>query len=290
MKSLLTVLITTLCLGASAAFGDPLRVAVSILPQQYFVERIGGAAVSVMVMAEPGADMHSYEPKPQQMAGLAGTALYFAIGADFERVWLDKIAAAGRSMRIVRLDAHLRKLPMQGHDHDHRHGGAAGGFPDPHVWLSPPLVRAMAEVIRDSLIEIDPARTDAYRAGYYAFAAEISRLDTELLELFGRLPSSSRRFMVYHPAWGYFAATYGLAQLPVETRGREPGARDMVSVVRRARDSGIRVIFVQPQLSDRSARSVAAEIGARVVPADPLAYDWADNLRRVAREFAGTLQ
>jgi zinc transport system substrate-binding protein len=293
MKVFAVLLSTLVCAVSSAAFAAPLQVAVSIQPQKYFVEKIGGADVAVMVMLAPGADMHTYEPKPRQMAGLAGTAVYFAVGADFERVWLEKITTGVRSMRVVRLDEHLRKLPMQAHDHDHHahhHCDPAEGFSDPHVWLSPPNVRIMAETIRDSLIEINPARSDTYRSNYSAFAAEISRLDSELSGLFQNVPAGSRRFMVYHPAWGYFAATYGLSQVPVEAQGKEPGPQDMMRIVRQARQDGIRVIFVQPQLSDRSARTIADEIGARIVVADPLAYDWTDNLRRVAREFAGALQ
>ncbi len=279
-----TACIFLLC--CTAAFADPLQVAVSIMPQKYFLEKIGGSLVSVMVMAEPGADVHTYEPKPRQMRVLAGADLYFAVGADFERVWLKKIAAANTAMPIVHTHDAVVRRAMAAHDHDH-HGHDHTGSPDPHVWLSPPLVRVMAEKIRDELIEADPAHAAAYRRNYRAFAEEINQVDSQILRLLAE-KTAGARFFVYHPAWGYFAVTYGLEQVPIESEGKKPGPREMAALIRRARDEGVQAVFVQPQISDKSALTIAAEIGARVVKADPLAYEWAENLLSVAEKFAGT--
>ena len=113
-------------------------------------------------------------------------------------------------------------------------------------------------------------------------------LDRELHALLDPLPN--RGFMVFHPAWGYFADSYGLAQVPIEHEGKEPGARALAALIDQANRENIKVVFVQPQFDKRSATQVARAIGGAVVAVDPLAADYVDNLRRVGREFAQALQ
>ncbi len=277
-----------------ASADDRLRVFVSILPQKYFVEQIGGDHVDVSVMTPPGADPHTYEPKPRQMVALAGAKVYFAVGVSFETVWLEKIAAANPGMRIVHTDAGIKKIPMtsddahgehrHGEDHDHHHTAA-----DPHVWTAPPLVKIMAGTIQTALSEIDPAHGKIYKANLKAFFSEIDKIDQEFNDLFSK-DKNGISFMVFHPSWGYFAHCYGLNQIPVEIEGKDPKPAQFQSLIEEARTRGIKVIFVQPQFSTRSAETVAQAIGGQVVIADPLAYDWADNLRRQALQFKAALK
>ena len=91
----------------------------------------------------------------------------------------------------------------------------------PHLWTSPPLVRQMAARIRDALTELDPAQGPFYAANYASFAAELDDLDRDIRAQLAGL--TNRRFMVFHPSWGYFADTYGLIQVPIEHEGKEPG-------------------------------------------------------------------
>ena len=90
-------------------------------------------------------------------------------------------------------------------------------------------------------------------------------------------------FFVFHPSFGYFADDYGLEQIAVETGGSEPSARQLARLIDQARSSDVRVIFVQPQFSRKSAETVAAEIGGAVIPIDPLARDYIENLEQMAR-------
>lgn len=284
---------------ASARAEAPVEVTVSIQPQKYFVEKIGGDLVSVTVMVEPGVDPHVYDPKPQKMAGLTRSKVYFAVGAPFEAVWLGRFAAANPKMLIVRTDAGIAKLPME-HDHDgpqaegghgedpaaaeeHRHGEG-----DPHVWVSPPLAMIQARHILDGLLKVDPAHWNAYATNYRQFIGELVELDEYLLNLFRDKPRAE--FVVFHPAWGYFAEAYGLKQVPVEVEGKEPKAADLKRLIEDARKSGIKAIFVQPQYSGRSASVVAEAVGARVETADPMSADWARNLREVGQKIRASLK
>ena len=97
--------------------------------------------------------------------------------------------------------------------------------------------------------------------------------------------SDGRGFLVYHPSWGCLAEEYGLEQIAIERDGKEPSSRSLAGLIEAAKNKGIRVVFVQPQHSERAAETVAAAIGGRVVTVDPLARDWPANLRTVAAAF-----
>jgi len=113
-------------------------------------------------------------------------------------------------------------------------------------------------------------------------------LDADLKSLFAG--SQGTRFMVFHPSWGYFAQAYGLVQVPIEIEGKDPKPAQLQELIHQAKDHGIKVIFVQPQFSAKSAEMVSREIGAQVVAADPLAGNWAENLREVGRKFKAALR
>jgi len=281
----------------SMAASDRLPVFVSVLPQQYFVQQIGGDHVDVQVMVQPGASPATYEPRPRQMTALAGARLYFSIGVAFESVWLDKIMAANPAMTLVRTDAGILKIPMAAHHHgeeahhegEENHGESShDGILDPHIWLSPPLVRQQAGTILSALTAADPGRSKDYDANYRRFVAAIDDLDRDLKTLFSG--KEGLPFMVFHPAWGYFAQAYGLTQVPIEIEGKDPKPAQLQVMIENARAQGIRVVFVQPQFSVKRAELVAREIGGQVAFADPLAPDWLTNLRAVAGKFKAALQ
>jgi len=282
--------------GVSA--DDRLPVFVSVLPQQYFMQQIGKDHVDVQVMVPPGASPATYEPKPRQMADLAGARLYFSIGVAFESVWLGKFMAANPALTLVRTDAGIPKIPMATHHHDGQdadlkepsdHGEPADhGILDPHIWLSPPLVKQQAGTILSALKAADPKHSADYDDNYRDFVMAIENLDRALKKTFAGKQGLS--FMVFHPAWGYFAQAYGLHQVPIEIEGKNPKPAQLQALITRARDRGIRVVFVQPQFSAKGAELVAREIGGQAVFADPLALNWLDNLRTVAGKFDAALK
>jgi zinc transport system substrate-binding protein len=277
--------------GPAHSETKPLSVAVSILPQKYFAERIGGSLVTVTVMTPPGADPHSYEPRPRQLIEFSRAKLYFAIGAPFENAWLPRLRSANPRLTIVQTDRGIRKISMIPHtDGDAAHRGERHEEgPDIHIWLSPPLVRTVAAAMCDALITADPTHAGEYRANFEKFNKEIGALDTYLTEFFSKA-GEHRKFMVFHPAWGYFARTYNLVQIPVEVEGKEPKPAEIMGLVKLARAEGITVIFIQPQFSSRSARTIANAIGGELVVADDLSGDWESNLRAVAEQFKSALR
>ena len=288
----LVSLLFSACAGPSAPSGtDRLTVSVSVLPQKYFVERIGGDLVDVNVMVGPGDSPHSYEPKASQMTALSDSAVYFSIGVEFEHAWLNRIAGANPEMLIVDLTQGLKLLPAIAHDDEDVVDADAEADHeeemDPHVWTSPANGAAMAQTIADTLAELDPQHAETYRANLEVFLADIGQLQSEIDAALEKL--DSRQFMVFHPAWGYFAQEFGLQQIPIEAAGSEPSAAELVSLIAEAKAENITVIFAQPEFSTRSADYIASEIGGKVILISPLAEDWLDNLRLVAETFAEEL-
>lgn len=286
--------------GAQAA--EPLQVFTSVLPLKYFVERVGGERIAVQVMVGPGRSPATYEPKPRQMAALAGTRLYYRVGVPFEAAWMQRIASLNPAMEIVDLREGLQLRPLEGHSHegeeahrnepsahgpDHEDPGASEEL-DPHVWTDPNLVRQMAERIRATLSAADPQGAATYAANCEAFVQDLEELDRTIRRKLAGV--TARRFLVFHPSWGYFAAAYDLQQVAIEAAGKEPGPRTLAGIIEQARSENIRVIFVQQQFSQTTAATIARAIDGRVVAIDPLAEDYLANMRRTAEAFAHSLE
>ena len=277
-------------LGGAAEKGI---IFVSIVPQKYFVQQISKNIFNVEVMVKPGASPATYEPKPSQMTKLSSSLAYLAIGVPFEKVWLEKISAVNPEMKVVHTDAAIDKIAMAEHhpdeggrddvvdQHGKKHHGH--GVLDPHIWLSPVLVKKQAKAILEALKSLLPEQASFFDANYLAFIKKIDGLDLELRQAFAG--KKGMQFMVFHPSWGYFAKEYGLEQIAVEMEGKSPKPAQLQKLIHHARENKIEVIFVQPQFSRKNAKVVAREIGGKVITADPLAEDWFTNLRDVAAKF-----
>jgi zinc transport system substrate-binding protein len=294
-RTVLPIMLLCIIVANNLAMADKLPVFASILPLKYFVEHIGGERVAVSVMVQPGASPATYEPKPMQMAALSQTRLYFAIGVPFERSWLDKIAAANTAMQVVHTDQGITKIPMARHHHEqeqstsgHGHDHDEHGILDPHIWLAPALAEQISQHIVSALTRVDPAGRDVYEGNFKKLCSDIQKLDADLANLFS--DAAERRFIVFHPAWGYLAKAYGLQQVPIEVEGKDPKPAQLMALITFAREQGITAIFAQPQFSAKSARQVAREIHGQVIFVDPLAYNWADNLRDIAVKLRSALR
>jgi zinc transport system substrate-binding protein len=175
----------------------------------------------------------------------------------------------------------LRKLEEH-HDHEHEESL------DPHIWTSPVLVQQILHTISNALSGHMPEHKQEFENNRQKYQQELTRLDNEIRELLQ--PLASKPFLVFHPGWGYFADTYHLVQIVVEQEGKEPGAHSLAKLIEQAKQQNIRIVFVQPQFSRQLARQLAHAIDGDVISIDPLADDYVNNLRQVARQLAATLQ
>ena len=280
----LQVWLVLLVLGIRPA-GAVVPVVVSILPQKAFVEAIGGTRVAVSVMVGPGYSPATYAPRPAQLAALSRARIYFAIGVPFEEAWMDRIRAVAPGLEIVQTQAGIKLRPMD--LPPDRHSDRARGRPDPHVWLSPVLVKHQARLITQGLERVDAEGAAAYRAGLREFLRRLDRLDADLRRRLAAV--RGRAFLVFHPSWGYFADAYGLRQVPVEIEGKPPRAQTLARLVDWARKHDVHVLVVSPRLRRSTVAMLAREFQARVVVADPVAEDWEHELRRFADRLAEAL-
>jgi len=269
---------------------DRTKVFVSILPQVSFAERVGGERVDVSVMVGPGQSPATYEPRPRQMAELNKARLYFRIGVPFENVWMERISQANPNIKVIDTRHGIELLSMKVyHRHDdeaHHHPGR--GMKDPHIWLSLRLVKIQAQNMCDALIAEDPAHRSYYENNLKAFQGDLNTLDAKVLQILKDI--KTRKFMVFHPALGYFARDYALEEIPIEGQGKEPSAKMLAGLIEQAKAEGVKVVFVQKQFSQTSAEIVAHAIGGTVINIDPLAKDYLENMSRIAAALAKAMQ
>ena len=259
--------------GREETAGGKLKVFASILPQEYFLERIGGDRVEVEVLVQPGQDPHLLELTPKQTARLAAADLYFRIGVEFENSLIPRIESTMRDLEIVDCRREITLYETEGEEgHDDR---------DPHIWLSVRNAVIIAGTMRDALVRADPVGRSAYDEEFSRLSAELEDLDTQISDILA--PVRGKTLFVFHPSFGYFTRDYGLTQQAVETGGSEPSARQLARLVEKAVELNIRVIFVQPQFSRKSAETVAEAIRGVVIPIDPLARDYMANMILMAR-------
>ena len=265
-----------------------IRVAVSVPPQGYFVERIGGERVRVDVLIPPGYSHVDYPLTPRQIVALSRVRLYVAVGHpafEFERLQLFPFLRTLPGLQVVDMSRGMPLLAGAGEGDEEGHGHADG---DPHVWVAPATVAVAGRNVADALIRIDPVHAGEYRANLARFEADVAGLDREIRAALS--PFRGSRFMVYHPTWGYFAHQYGLEQVAIEGEGKEPSAQRLIRLIDEARRDGVKVVFVQRGFPRKSAQVIADAVGGSVVIADPQERDWLGNLRRVTRELREALQ
>ncbi|HWQ25877.1 MAG TPA: zinc ABC transporter substrate-binding protein [Chlorobaculum sp.] len=271
-----------------------LQVVASIEPLAYFVDRIGGNSVAVSVMVPPGGNPHSYEPTPKQMERLGKAVLFVKAGSgvEFELDWMRRFLELNRTLTVCDASAGVSLIPVTTLVQEQEKPSVAGsnhhGMHDPHFWLSPHNARMIAANVERSLASVDPANRKYYEANRAVLDKELLALDGQIRARLSGL--KERHFLVFHPAWGYYARDYGLEQIAAEAEGKTLTPVQMTRVIEQARAERIRVVFVSPQFSTTQAEAIARDIGGVTVMVDPLSRDYQQNLRQATAAFVRSMQ
>jgi zinc transport system substrate-binding protein len=285
MKIVVLICILCVCFCASRESEKAeLLVAVSIPPLAEIVEEIGKDRVSVLIMVPPGASPHTYEPTPGQLRKISTANIFVKVGTslEFELTWLDKLLVMNKHMKLC--DASQAIVTLE---HAHHHDGTYHEI-DPHIWVSLHNAQQMAVNICSTLVLVDSAHRSDYTSHLEAYVIKLDSLDKEIAKLF--MQKAKKEFLVYHPAWEYFAQDYGLKQIVIEAEGKEPTAQDLQYIVQYARKNGIKTIFASPQFNTLSAHTIARDIGGEVVLISPLERNYLKNMSAVARAIATALE
>ncbi len=270
--------------GLAATAEAKTLIFVTVPPQAFLVQRIGGDAVEVHTLVGKGQDPHTFEPTPRQAAALAGASLFFTVDIPFEKQLAAKVAAGNRNLKIVDATKGIVRLPLTEPDQHKAHDNEA----DPHLWLTTDNLRIMADNMAAAMSAAMPERKVALQKNLASLQTEISALDKRLAATLA--PHRGKTFYVFHPAFGYFAKAYGLRQKAVEISGKSPTPRQLTALIRQAREDRVRTIFVQPQFDSKSANTVAQAINGAVVPIDPLDREVLRNLATIAAAIEQALK
>ena len=271
-------------------------VSATILPVEYFIEQIGSNSVEITTIVKANADPHSFEPKVSDMKKLENSDLFFAVGIEYEDVWLPKFSKTFPNLKVIKTQGNAH-MPQDhdnhdGHDHeDEEHHGDHDGHDheefDTHIWLDPIMVKDQAKIIAQALSDEYPQNSQIYSQNLDKFNQEIDKLDSYIKDSLKDL--KNRKFMVFHPSWGYFAKRYDLTQIAIESGGKEPKPAALARLIKRAKDENIKVVFISPGFSKKSAELIAKQTGAKLIEIDPLSKEWLEKKYKIADIFKSSL-
>jgi zinc transport system substrate-binding protein len=269
-RALVLVLIfSSFVFSIPAQAAGRIKVSVTVPPQAYFVERLGGDKVDVQVILPGRSDHETYEPTPQQLMRLARAQIYVRVGVQgfsFETRHIDP-ALAKQKIKVINMADGIKLIDD-----------------DPHIWVAPSAVRKAALNIYKGLADFDPANGPYYKRNLDSFLQDIDSLDRQIKDMLKGKEGGT--FVIYHPALAYFAADYGLHQVSIETEGKSPSASHIRNVIDLARSKGIKKVLVEKGFDQRSAKAIAAEIGGSVVEIDEVDRNWLSGTRDTARKVS----
>lgn len=281
-----------LVVSALCAVGCPARssipegkipVLVSIEPMAFLVESVGGGRVHVEVLVPAGTEPETYSPNPERIAATAKCRVFFRSGFPSEQTFIPKLASIAPKLEILDIRDGVTLLKMEhhshgdGHEHAHDHGDCED---DPHLWLSPSVMKKLAVTIREKLIEIDPEGEQEYRANTEKLLESLEEVRLKIVAILE--PHKGETIYVFHPAYGYFCDEFGLKQKAIEMEGRSPSARDLANWIKDAKEAEVRRIFVQPEFNRASADAIAREIGGTVIVHSTLGRNYLEDILGLA--------
>ena len=309
-----SLLLTFFSFAAVSNLMAQVNVTTSILPTKFFVEKIAGDDAKISTMVVDGANPHTYEPRPAQMKELENSEIYFGVGGtEFDNVWVEKFKKQYPKIKFVDTASGIEKMKNHDHDEDHddhdehEHGDHDhhakhhehdddddhkkhhhhGKF-DPHVWMDPVLAKTQAQNILNALKEKYPADAAKFDENFAKFVKELDELDAYAKEKLGAL--NGGKFLIYHPALGYFAHRYNLEELSVEIEGKEPKPAELKELIDTAKEEKIKTIFIAKGFPTKAAQTIAKETGANVVKIDILSEQWDKSMREIIDEIAKSMK
>lgn len=261
--SLLLILNGTLLTGCGKQpSNNGLKVVATTTIVGDIVRQVGGDRISLTVLLPTGADPHTYEPRPQDVAAIHDAHIIFLNGLELEHS-LEPIISANATGVVMAVSDGISVLPfLAAGDEEH----AAG---DPHTWMDPNNVKIWVENIRQALTDIDPSGTEVYKGNAEAYTHKLTELDEWITQEVAQIPTDNRKLVTDHESMGYFADRYGfeLAGLLLQSlsTNASASASDLAKVEEAIKLMGIRTIFMEVGANDTLALQVAADTGVSVV-------------------------
>ncbi|KHF29372.1 High-affinity zinc uptake system binding-protein ZnuA precursor [Paenibacillus sp. P1XP2] len=263
------------------------NVVTTFYPIYEFAKAIGGEDANVINLLPAGVEPHDWTPRSQDIVNTSKAQLFFYNGAGLEG-WVPQFLKGlnrDSQVKAYEVSRGIKLIEANEEDeHEHEHQEGAGHshqhHVDPHTWVSPKSALIMAENMKNSYIEADPAHKDAYNERYLNLKKRLEELDREFASQLGKMPR--KEIVVSHEAFGYLARDYGLTQHAIMglSPDAEPRSRDLLELSNLVKEEGIHYIFFEELVSDKLAKTLASETGAEVLVLNPVEGLTEDQLKR----------
>jgi manganese/iron transport system substrate-binding protein len=243
-------------MAAAADGGKPFRVVTTFTVIRDIAQNVAGEAAVVESITKPGAEIHDYQPTPHDIVKAQTADLVIWNGLNLER-WFEKFFQNVENVPSVVVSEGIEPMGIS--------EGAYSGKPNPHAWMSPSNALVYVENIRKALVQHDPANAEVYNRNAAAYSARIKAMDAPLRQRLASIPEEQRWLVTSEGAFSYLARDYGLRELylwPInaDQQGTPQQVRRVIDEVRKNK---IPVVFSESTVSDKPARQVAKETGAR---------------------------
>jgi ABC-type Zn uptake system ZnuABC Zn-binding protein ZnuA len=255
LLSLLAVIAATLSNGLAA---DSVKVVSFSTILGEVAQQVGGSAVDVIELVKPGVDPHEYQPTPGDLRQLADAKLVLASGKNMEH-YLGKLAgSAGPGAVIIKAGDQMPSLQLNEE--------GEGPVQDPHWWHSVANVEKATKIVRDALIQIDPANRAEFTRNANAYLAKLAALNTWVKQKVAELPRDKRELVTSHDAFQYFAKQYGFTIYPIEgiSTDQEPSAKQVDELIATIKKQGVKAIFLEDTLNPKVSSEITRETGAKI--------------------------
>ena len=237
---------------------NKLNIFVTVIPQIGIVKQIGGQFVDVKALVTTGSCPETFSPSPKQIRELSDADMFISLGLPFEAAWLKKVSGARSDIKMMVMSSGIEFRKLED-IHLQQEGDK-----DPHIWMSLRNTSIMAQNTAKILSRLMPQNSDYFYQNLRAYENKIIIEDNKLKELFKN--KKDKNIYVFHPVFGYFADDYGLKQIPIEMEGKEPSAKQLVELMSLFKKNNVKLIFIEPEFSSKSAEAVVKEINAKTVP------------------------
>jgi ABC-type Zn uptake system ZnuABC Zn-binding protein ZnuA len=231
---------------------------------------VAGDRVVVESLLPAGADPHTFEARPQDVARISESSVLIVNGVEYEHFLEPILENAGGERLVITATEGLEAHPMEEHEGEEHEGEEhAHEAGDPHMWLDPNRVIVYVENIRAGLTAADPQGAAVYQANADAYVAQLEQLDAWIVEQVGQIPEERRLLVTNHEALGYFAEHYGFqvagSVLTSFSSSASVSAQELSQVIDEIRASGAPAIFLDQAEDPRFAEQIASETGVLVV-------------------------
>lgn len=252
-------------------------IAVSIVPEQTFVKAVCGDLAEVIAMIPPGNSPENYEPTPKEMQKFSKASIYFTIGVPTEEA---NILPNVGDIKVFSLQNEVAS--------NYADRTFSSGERDPHIWLSPKRVKVMIVAIAREMSNFDPKNEKTYSENAKAYNEQLDELDGQIQSALTGV--QSKKFIVYHPAFGYLADDYNLTMYALEEEGKEATPQHLQEMIDLAKKEKVKVVFYQEEVDSSQSEAFAEEIGGKTIQLSPLAADYIGNIRNMAKTMTEVMQ